>query len=118
MSFPQRGAFARDKRTGTVVRIAEEGMDGKTWMVRTAYKSDGYWTASADLEPARDPHALRPRDLWKVAVLVFAVAVATRGAVVTLLDAEVSIWDTTGYSACVAVTVGSTVSYILGLRRS
>lgn len=117
MTFPQRGAFARDKRTGALVRVTEEGMSGSDWMVRTVYKSDGYWAVSADLEPARDPHALRPRDLWKVAVLVALVALVTRGTVITLLDARVNVWDTTVYSACVAVTVAGGMSYILGLRR-
>jgi hypothetical protein len=52
----RRGGFARDKRTGAVVKVAEKG--GRDWMVRPAYKSDGYWTGPENLTPVPDPHAL------------------------------------------------------------
>lgn len=50
----KRGGFARDRRTGAVVKVAEKG--GRDWMVKPAYKTDGYWTAPENLVPARDPH--------------------------------------------------------------
>lgn len=50
----KRGGFARDKRTGQVVKITEQG--GRDWMVKAAYKSDGYWVGPENLESTRDPH--------------------------------------------------------------
>lgn len=64
----KRGGFARDRRTGAVVKVAEQG--GRDWMVKPAYKTDGYWAAPADLVPVRDPHEWG----WKQAVaLLFAL---------------------------------------------
>lgn len=68
----KRGGFARDTRTGHVVRVAEIG--GRDVMVKTAYKSDGYWVDPAHLAPTTDPHAWGWRQLiW----LLLALAGAT-----------------------------------------
>lgn len=51
---PKRGGFAKDQRTGQIVRVKE--MSGTDALVRPAYKSDGFWVPKADLRPVRDPH--------------------------------------------------------------
>lgn len=57
MSAPiKRGGFARDGRTGQVVKVVEYGR-GRDCRVAVAYKSDGYWCGWEDLSPATDPHA-------------------------------------------------------------
>lgn len=71
--FPARGAFARVRSTGQVVKVAEQGR-GDDWMVRPAYRSDGFWIGSADLDPSRDPHAWTPGRLMAL-LAVSAVAV-------------------------------------------
>jgi hypothetical protein len=50
----KRGGFAKDRRTGAVVKVAEKG--GRDWMVKPAYKSDGYWTAPENLVPVKNPY--------------------------------------------------------------
>lgn len=67
----KRGGFAKDQRTGQVVKVAEVG--GRDYMVRPAYKSDGYWVAPEHLVPARDPHTWGVRHLL-TALVVLAVA--------------------------------------------
>lgn len=69
---PKRGTFATDRRTGQVVKIAEHGRGGDV-MVKTAYKTDGYWTSVADLERAEDPHA------WSWKQLVFLLIALAAG---------------------------------------
>lgn len=76
MTFPARGALARDTRTGQVVRVHEEGRGRSDWMVRPVYKSDGYWTRSEHLEPARDPHAWTPASVWGSLAFLALEAVA------------------------------------------
>lgn len=73
MTFPKRNAFAKDRRTGQIVRVREESPGGTNWMVRTAYKTDGYWVGSADLEPAKDPHTW---DRSKLVLFLTVLAVA------------------------------------------
>lgn len=50
----KRGGFARDRRTGQIVRVKEQG--GSHWLVHPAYKSDGYWTETENLDVATNPH--------------------------------------------------------------
>lgn len=93
----KRGGFARDARTGQIVRIAEVG--GRDWMVRTAYKSDGYWADSSHLVPVQDPHIWTGKDL---VLLVVMIMLAGWGAYSTYVDL-------TGYGVpgANAVTSGS-----------
>jgi len=65
----KRGAFAKDTRTGQVVKVAEAG--GRDVMVRPAYKSDGYWVSREQLDPAQDPHEWT----WKT-LFLFLVSLA------------------------------------------
>jgi hypothetical protein len=66
----KRGGFAKDTRTGAIVKVTEKG--GRDWMVKPAYKSDGYWTAPENLVPAKDPH--EPGAGWLFAFLFSVVA--------------------------------------------
>lgn len=68
----ERGGFAKDKRTGTVVKVAEKG--GRDWMVKPAYKSDGYWTAPDNLVWATDPHPANAKWLIKFLLAMLAGA--------------------------------------------
>lgn len=72
MTFPKRGGYARDRRTGTYVKISETGPGPRSdWLVRPVYKSDGYWVAATDLEPARDPHAWTgAAAVWRLALVL------------------------------------------------
>lgn len=73
----KRGGFAKDRRTGAVVKVAEKG--GRDWMVRPAYKSDGYWTAPENLVPIGDPHAWTGRQaFWTLVALLVSSGVAYR----------------------------------------
>lgn len=74
MSFPKRGGAARDRRTGSYVRVAEEGMGGGTWMVRPVYKSDGYWVETKDLDHAADPHDWKAREGWLILLVLVVQA--------------------------------------------
>lgn len=68
----KRGSFAKDTRTGQVVKVAEIG--GRDVMVKTAYKTDGIWVDPAHLVPAQDPHAWTWKSLlWLLVALAAGV---------------------------------------------
>jgi hypothetical protein len=75
MTFPKRGGFAKDTRTGLTVKIHEESEspEGSTWMVRVVHKSDGYWVSSANLRPAKNPYDWN-RTQWMMLLVVLAVS--------------------------------------------
>jgi hypothetical protein len=74
----KRGGFAKDNRTGQIVRVKEIG--GTDVMIRTAYKSDAYWVQKTDLVPVPDPHAWKGGELAKfLLLLVFMAGVGWGG---------------------------------------
>lgn len=100
MSTPttvKRGGFARDIRTGAVVKVAEVG--GRDLMVRPAYKSDGYWTAPANLEPATDPHPVTGRRFVALLLLMGVVCALSSGITRDLLGHGFGIWEALAYTA-------------------
>lgn len=73
---PKRGGFAKDRRTGQIVRVKEIG--GTDALVHPAYKSDGFWVQKTDLVPVPDPHEWKPRHLLVLlALLAFTAFVCT-----------------------------------------
>lgn len=117
MSGLKRGGYARDRRIGTYVRIAEQGMDGASWMVRPAYRSDGYWAATADLEPSADPHAWTGREMVKFVVCVAVSMLCAWGVATRMAHAGLEAGEAISYSTGVAYTVGAGMALLTGLRR-
>lgn len=118
MAFPKRGSFAKDIRTGQIVQVREESHGGTTWMVRTARKSDGYWVATANLEPAKNPHDLN-RSGWFLLLIVLSVAVFTAYRVGTEIYSTgngLPFAVVVAVSTCYAVFVG--LVQLTGLFRS
>ena len=73
----KRGGFARDNRTGQIVKIKEWG--GTDSLVTQAYKSDGFWVNRTHLTAVEDPHAWTG---WTLVRFLFSLAgafVATAG---------------------------------------
>lgn len=117
MTFPQRGGHARDKRTGAYVYVAEAGADGASWLVRTVYKSDGYWAASADLEPSADPHAWTIRHLWRLVVVFLAAVWAGCAASFQMQKAGMGGGGVIVYGIVISYGVGMALSRLSGLNR-
>jgi len=87
MSTPiklKRKSYAMDVRTGQVVRVEEQG--GTNYMVKTAYKSDGYWCERSDLTPVGDPHIWTGRQLIGFLVVLIIVGLTVYGAFSVLTD--------------------------------
>lgn len=85
MADLRRGGYAKDARTGQVVRVKEIG--GTDVLVRTAYKSDGLWVLKDNLVPVRDPHEWTGSHLVRLLVLVAATSLMCASAWVSLADA-------------------------------
>lgn len=117
MTFPKRGGFARDTRTGQYVRVTEEGMGGESWMVQTVYKSDGYWVDQKHLDPARDPHAWGGRELFKLLVVLAVTAWVGGSAGYAMRSAGMDWQGVIIYATAVGLFTGSCLLGATGLRR-
>lgn len=117
MTFPKRGGFARDTRTGQYVRVTEEGMDGESWRVRPVYKSDGYWADRKHLDPARDPHAWGGRELFKFLIVLTATVWIGGSAGYSMRSAGMSWYDAIIYGGAVGLFTGSCLLGATGLKR-
>lgn len=117
MTFPKRHAFATDRRTGQIVKVTEESPGGENWMVRTVYKTDGYWVRSADLEPAKDPHPW-DRSRGILALVVLAVAVFSGYSTASEISALGGSWvSVVSTGAMVAFGVQCALAGLTGLVR-
>lgn len=86
MADLKRGGYAKDTRTGQVVRVKEIG--GTNVLVRTAYKSDGLWVQRMDLTPVRDPHEWTGIHLVHLLVLVAATSLLCTGGWMSLAGVD------------------------------
>lgn len=117
MSFPKRGGFAKDTRTGQAVRVTEESPGGEQWMVRPLYKTDGYWVARTHLEPGRDPHAWTYPN-WVLALLLFAISGVTGGLIMNQISSlGGGLLLTMSVGLCTVSTVLSFLLKVTGLYR-
>lgn len=82
----RRGGFARDERTGQVVKVREIG--GTDVLVRPAYRSDALWVPKADLHPVRDPHEWGGMELIKVLLLAVVLGLFVSGSYAALDGVE------------------------------
>jgi hypothetical protein len=96
----KRKSYAMDVRTGQVVRIEEQG--GANYMVRTAYKSDGYWCERSDLTPVGNPHLWSGGQLFLFLVVLAFCAWTSYSAFDTFTSQGMS----NGYAFCYAVPPG------------
>lgn len=85
MADLKRGGYAKDTRTGQVVRVKEIG--GTDVLVQTAYKSDGLWVQRTDLTPVRDPHEWTGSHFIRLLILVAVTSWLCTSGWLSLADA-------------------------------
>lgn len=87
----RRGGFARDNRSGQIVKIKEWG--GTDSLVAPAYKSDRYWVDRRHLTAVEDPHAWTGWTLVRLVMALVAALVASASMFVGLRNHGYAVAD-------------------------
>lgn len=116
MNGLKRGSWARDRRTGQIVKVAETRM-GDDYLVRPGYRSDGFWVPWVYLDPAPDPHAWTRRDRLKAAGVCLLSLWAAASVVWDVLRGDVGPVSAVVYGCCAAHVVGTVLAEWTGLKR-
>lgn len=92
----KRGGYARDARTGQIVRIKEWG--GTDALVAPAYKSDGQWVNRSQLTPVRDPHEWTSKTWLKFLVVLIIATLTAYGPFHAFRSHGISLADSLVYA--------------------
>ena len=111
----KRGGFARDTRTNAIVKVTEKG--GRDWMVKPAYKTDGYWVGPEHLRAAQDPHIWTGSSFVKAFVCLAASLFSVWGPWRDFRSHGFGAVDSTVYAVPLFLVAWVVTSTIAGIRR-